>query len=166
MIADTSRTSREILNSWKEIAIYLDRGVRTVQRWEAELGLPVRRPRGKRHSSVIAARTDLDAWLASAPLVENPKKGTNGATRVKLNRGGARFLFTEIESGLTFAHLAESAAPNQVDKIQRNIQNARQAYKTVLKFRDQVDLDEAGVSRLNAGMEKLKTALDNLSGAV
>ena len=160
MIADTSRSSREILNSWKEIATYLHRGVRTVQRWEAELGLPVRRPRGKRHSAVIATRADLDAWLSSAPLVE-----TNGTSRIKLNPGAARFLFTEIESGLTFAHLAKSASPNQIDKIQRNIRNARQAYKAVLKFRDQVDLDEKGLSQLNAGMEKLKTVLDDLNGA-
>lgn len=165
VIADTSRSSKEVLNSWKEIAVYLNRGVRTVQRWEADLGLPVRRPRGKRHSSVIATRADLDAWLASSPLVENHKDGTDGTSRVKLNRGGARFLFIEIESGLTFAHLAASAAPNQIDKIQRNIRNAREAYKAVLKFRDQVDLDETGVSRLNAGMEKLKTALDDLNGA-
>ncbi len=31
-----------VLNSWKEIACYLGRGVRTVQRYERDLGLPVR----------------------------------------------------------------------------------------------------------------------------
>ena len=30
------------LTGWKEIAGYFDKGVRTAQRWEAELGLPVR----------------------------------------------------------------------------------------------------------------------------
>jgi len=30
--------SMELLNSWKEIAAYLNRGVRTVQRWETERG--------------------------------------------------------------------------------------------------------------------------------
>ena len=29
------------LDSWKQIAAYLGRGVTTVQRWEAEEGLPV-----------------------------------------------------------------------------------------------------------------------------
>lgn len=57
----------EVLNSWKEIAAYLGRGVRTVQRWEQELGLPVRRPRGKERSAVIALRPDLDAWLHRVP---------------------------------------------------------------------------------------------------
>ena len=59
--------NHEVLNSWKEIAAYLGRGVRTVQRWEQELGLPVRRPRGKERSAVIALKTDLDLWLQSAP---------------------------------------------------------------------------------------------------
>ena len=57
-----------ILNSWKEIAQYLGRGVRTVQRWEAELGLPVRRPRGKRRSAVIAVAGELDRWMEHRPL--------------------------------------------------------------------------------------------------
>jgi phage terminase Nu1 subunit (DNA packaging protein) len=57
----------EVLNSWKEIAAYLGRGVRTVQRWEQELGLPVRRPRGKDRSAVIALKSDLDRWLQRAP---------------------------------------------------------------------------------------------------
>ena len=57
----------EVLNSWKEVATYLGRGVRTVQRWEQELGLPVRRPRGKSRSAVIAFKSELDNWLRRAP---------------------------------------------------------------------------------------------------
>lgn len=57
----------EVLNSWKEVAAYLGRGVRTVQRWEQELGLPVRRPRGKDRSAVIALKSDLDRWLQRSP---------------------------------------------------------------------------------------------------
>lgn len=56
-------TNGEVLNSWKEIATYLGRGVRTVQRWERDLDLPVRRPRGKQRSAVIAIKEDLDLWL-------------------------------------------------------------------------------------------------------
>lgn len=58
----------EVLNSWKEVAGYLGRGVRTVQRWEQELGLPVRRPRGKSRSAVIAFKPELDQWLRHAPV--------------------------------------------------------------------------------------------------
>lgn len=65
---ETSVVSDQILNSWKEIAQYLNRGVRTVQRWESELGLPVRRPRGRRRSAVIAMRSEIDQWLNRCPL--------------------------------------------------------------------------------------------------
>ena len=59
---------RRILNSWKEIAGYLGRGVRTVQRWEAQLGLPVHRPAGRDHSAVLAFSNELDQWLDSRPM--------------------------------------------------------------------------------------------------
>jgi DNA-binding transcriptional regulator YiaG len=60
--------SPRVLNSWKEIAAYLGRGVRTVQRWERELGMPVHRPRGKDRSAVLAISAELDRWLAATPI--------------------------------------------------------------------------------------------------
>lgn len=57
--------SGPVLSSWKEIAAYLGRSVRTVQRMEVELGLPVRRPKGHARSSVMAIPHELDAWLRS-----------------------------------------------------------------------------------------------------
>jgi len=56
------------LSSWKEIANYMGKGVRTVQRYEAKFGLPVRRPAGKSRASVVATRADIDAWVLSSPL--------------------------------------------------------------------------------------------------
>ena len=60
-------TKTNVLNSWKEIANYLGRGVRTVQRYEHDLGLPIRRPSGKSRSSVIALTEELDEWLRRTP---------------------------------------------------------------------------------------------------
>jgi hypothetical protein len=57
-----------ILNSWKEIANYLGRGVRTVQRWERDLGLPIHRPKGKDRSAVLAFPEELNAWLQKTPV--------------------------------------------------------------------------------------------------
>src|SRR5947209_18893102 len=63
-----------ILNSWKEIATYLGRGVRTVQRWEATLEMPVHRPAGKSRSAVIAMPDELQQWLrAKRTLIEQEK---------------------------------------------------------------------------------------------
>jgi hypothetical protein len=69
MNATLATTDQRVLNSWKEIAGYLGRGVRTVQRWESEFGLPVRRPRGKKRSAVVAISGDVDAWMHHLPLV-------------------------------------------------------------------------------------------------
>lgn len=52
-----------VLGSWKEIAAYLGKGVRTVQRWEQQFGLPVRRPNGRPERIVYATREELDRWL-------------------------------------------------------------------------------------------------------
>lgn len=72
-IADARRSSatsalHAVLSGWKDIANYLGRGVRTVQRYERELGLPVRRPASKLRSSVIATQSELDSWVASSRL--------------------------------------------------------------------------------------------------
>ena len=53
------------LGSWKEIAAYLGKGVRTVQRWEHQLGLPVRRPDSLNRGVVSATPEELDQWLRS-----------------------------------------------------------------------------------------------------
>ncbi len=58
----------DVLNSWKEIAAYLGRGVRTAQRWEKELLLPIHRPKGRDRSAVLAFPTELDRWLQYTPL--------------------------------------------------------------------------------------------------
>jgi Tol biopolymer transport system component len=51
------------LDSWKEVAAYLQRDVRTLQRWEKTAGLPVRRMQKPGLRAVYAYTADLDAWL-------------------------------------------------------------------------------------------------------
>lgn len=55
------------LDSWKEIADYLGRDVRTAMRWAKSNGLPVRRVAGKGRS-VFAFTHEIDTWLAGAHL--------------------------------------------------------------------------------------------------
>lgn len=52
-----------ILNSWKEIASYVGRGVRTVQRWERDLSFPVFRTNDRLRGSVFAYRMQIDDWF-------------------------------------------------------------------------------------------------------
>lgn len=70
MAAPSQGSTSVVLNSWKEIAAYLGRGVRTVQRYECELRLPVRRPHGRSRSAVIALSDELDSWLRHAPTAQ------------------------------------------------------------------------------------------------
>ncbi|HYN10088.1 MAG TPA: VCBS repeat-containing protein [Vicinamibacterales bacterium] len=51
-----------MLTSWKAVARFFDRDVRTVQRWEKEEGLPVHRHSHRRQSSVYAFPNELEAW--------------------------------------------------------------------------------------------------------
>ena len=50
------------LDSWKEIACYFNRNVRTVQRWEALESMPIHRHLHAKSGSVHAFRSELDAW--------------------------------------------------------------------------------------------------------
>lgn len=55
------------IESWKEIAAYLNRGVRTVRRWETEEGLPVHRHVHRTLGSVYAYKSEIDAWRETRP---------------------------------------------------------------------------------------------------
>jgi len=71
MKGDRAKTEGpQFLSGWKEIANYLGKGVRTVQRYEWQLGLPVRRPAGKPRAAVVATKKEIDAWIAASPIRE------------------------------------------------------------------------------------------------
>ncbi|HUQ81828.1 MAG TPA: tetratricopeptide repeat protein [Gemmatimonadaceae bacterium] len=55
------------LESWKQIAAYLNRGVRTVRRWETEEGLPVHRHMHRSLGSVYAYKSEIDTWRETRP---------------------------------------------------------------------------------------------------
>jgi len=83
--------SQQLLSGWKEIASYLGKGVRTAQRYELLLGLPVRRPAGKPSGSVIATTAELDAWVKASPIREifhlrNPQFDNTSETVALKNR--------------------------------------------------------------------------------
>jgi pentatricopeptide repeat protein len=56
------------LDSWKEIAAWLNRDVTTAQRWEKREGMPVHRHAHQKRGSVYALTSELDSWLASRKL--------------------------------------------------------------------------------------------------
>src|SRR6202030_2414731 len=62
------RPPEDRLDSWKEIAAYLNRDVTTVQRWEKREGMPVHRHLHDKMGSVYAFRAELDEWSRSRNL--------------------------------------------------------------------------------------------------
>ena len=68
MIRQKKTRPLEILSGWKSIARHLGMGVRTVQRYERLMGLPIRRPNGRMQGSVLATKSELDAWVEASPI--------------------------------------------------------------------------------------------------
>lgn len=56
------RAASERLDSWQEIAAYLRREIRTLQRWGKTEGLPVHRHIHGKMGTVYAYKAELDIW--------------------------------------------------------------------------------------------------------
>jgi Tol biopolymer transport system component len=85
---DTSAPG-ERLESWKEIAVYLNRSVRTLHRWEKEEGLPVHRQLHKELGSVFAYKSELDAWSRARSVRPDIRENTGdlrSANRYRMKR--------------------------------------------------------------------------------
>jgi tetratricopeptide (TPR) repeat protein len=84
----------ERLDSWKEIASYLKRSVRGVQRWEAEEGMPVHRHRHDKRGTIFAFKPELDAWWRERGALLADENGTEEAARLSADRAPALELET------------------------------------------------------------------------
>jgi hypothetical protein len=58
-----------VLATWRGIAKYMGTGIRTVQRWEIQFGLPVRRNDAEQPKlQVTGVPAELDEWVKTFPL--------------------------------------------------------------------------------------------------
>jgi hypothetical protein len=71
------REPRQRVDSWKGIANYFRRDVRTVQRWERQEGLPVHRHAHRKSSSIYALRRELSVWWGGRDLSNNHGESQN-----------------------------------------------------------------------------------------
>src|SRR5277367_3541312 len=76
-------TGTDRLDSWKEIATYLRREVRTVQLWEKKEGLPVHRHFHKRLGSVFALRSEIENWKRQVSRVSGEQETTTAVEPVR-----------------------------------------------------------------------------------
>lgn len=67
------------LDGWKEIAAYIGRGVRTAQRWEKALGMPVRRQVTGSADTPYAVPDEIDAWRLTVSKL--PKSDSYGVDK-------------------------------------------------------------------------------------
>jgi hypothetical protein len=105
-----------VLSSWKDIARYLGKGVRTVQRWERHLGLPVRRPIGaSQKSAVLLYRGDVDAWLATRFSARALEK--NGTQRNQSSRSAR----STLREGIRTARELRTANQALTEQISASI---------------------------------------------
>ena len=91
----TDHPAGDRLETWGEIAAYLGREIRTVQRWEKTMALPVRRLVGApdRVPRVFALKSEVDAWrrehevlkkaLDSSEEVPAPESGPTTSTETE-----------------------------------------------------------------------------------
>lgn len=76
-----SEKQDSVLNSWKEIADYLDRDVRTLRRWEKKKGLPVHRVPGGKRPAVFAYSKEIDHWRRGVGVEALNDEGAQQSSR-------------------------------------------------------------------------------------
>jgi TolB-like protein/Tfp pilus assembly protein PilF len=111
--AGSPGTAADRLDSWKEIAAYLRRGVRTVRRWEKTEGLPVHRHLHQRLGTVYAYKPEIDAWWdARGPrLAHEPEHETDELSIPRRRARRALVLFASVATGVAaLAYLAWPSA--------------------------------------------------------
>lgn len=150
------RPTSDSLDSWKAIATYLRRQVRTVQRWEQSEGLPVHRHKHHKQATVYAYRDELDAWragrghqLAGEPRRRSVLTGSAVAVAVVAAGGAAYFFAAPTADENAAAPAGEQSVP-QADPIQA-AEHLERGYRT---------LGEYGPEGLPRAMEEFTAALE------
>jgi hypothetical protein len=121
--------SRQILNGWKEISSYINRSVRTVQRWEARLELPVYRPALKDKSAVMAFSDELDNWISRA----SPDMGEEGGVP-NGNEGNDAFLLQVLDN-VSAMVLDTAELSSQVGLLQEQLRQSLNLYRHAIASR-------------------------------
>jgi hypothetical protein len=162
-----------ILNSWKEIATYLDRGVRTLQRWERDEHLPIRRVGAGERAPVFAFTVEIDKWLrkhdTTAPAdhitaaQSDSRKLIAESQRLvsTLQRSGADFLFLDLDVAQSMAKSALIAGADSQKKA-RAQRIARRAHDTILYLAHRLHMTRQEASELKEKLAAVRRTLEQL----
>jgi TolB-like protein len=80
----TTANPADRLDSWKEIASFLRRDVRTVQRWEKKEGLPVYRHQHEKLGSVYAYPAELTNWFTARQQASPAAAPAKSSDKIKI----------------------------------------------------------------------------------
>jgi len=114
MSLDKSPDENNLLTSWKEIAAYLGRDVRTCLRWEKQFGLPVHRldPTSEK-ARVFAYREELAQWLQRGAKGKVPVERDTGRHPLRLLTQGLLWLVTVSIAVALFLVLRGAVVPKE-----------------------------------------------------
>src|SRR5947209_326618 len=112
----TTGNPADRLDSWKEIASYLRRDVRTVQRWEKKEGLPVYRHLHDKLGSIYAYRNELTDWFNARQQSGTGVGRQEGhADKIKL----AVLPFGNLSDGKEDAYFSDGLTEEMITQITR-----------------------------------------------
>jgi hypothetical protein len=126
------------LTCWKDIANHLGKGIRTVQRYEREAGLPVHRPNSRNQGIVFAWPDELDAWVSrqSPQPIDGPTKVLQLENEIARLKAENEFLRHEMRHrALDGLDGDGSLARRCVDLLRANESIRRQAANAVTASR-------------------------------
>jgi len=140
------------LDSWKEIAAYLGREVRTAQRWERREGLPVHRHTHAKGSSVWAFRHEIDAWLNSRDRAASEAAPKEESSETAARPPNARPLTAARMSAKSQSWLQNAAARvGSLDLLQGKNRIRLSFYVQFRAVQDEQDADAALENLTNRG---------------
>jgi hypothetical protein len=175
------------LDSWKEIASYMRRGVRTVQRWHEVLNLPVHHIASSPKSPVFAFRDELDRWVQQradllsngqqelAETQERPIEAQKELPSARQLRQKHRihellveeteqnrftFMSIDLDAALTLAKIAAGASNSS--KRKRNAANARRALVTVAELLTQSKLQVDAQNVIKVKIAEVRAVLKKI----
>ena len=126
------------LDSWKEIASYFRRDIRTVQLWEKNEGLPIHRHFHKQMGSVFAFRSELERWKSQASQKQGSRSTDNSARETENHitiavrppastiAGARKQQLSEFLIAKTIAAL-EKLSPGQLRIVRAELSTSEQA---------------------------------------
>ncbi len=112
---NTKATQADVVSGWKDIATYLGKAVRTVQRYEMEAGLPIRRPSRRNLGSVLATKQELDAWVKASPL-----RHTFELSRTRSE--GSREAFVDLKKNVAETRRLREEMHGLRDELSRSVE--------------------------------------------